>query len=78
MRRACGAGNAGWSRAVRLRCGGARPAGGKSKLTDTQVQQVRQALEAGAEAHGFDTDLWTLERVSRVVTATTGVGLSRA
>lgn len=56
-----------------------RPASGRpSKLTDAQVQQVRQALEAGAEAHGFDTDLWTLERVSRVVTASTGVVLSRA
>lgn len=36
------------------------------------------ALEQGAQAHDFEADLWTLERVGVVVTRTTGVVLSRA
>ncbi|WP_277350926.1 helix-turn-helix domain-containing protein [Streptomyces chilikensis] len=39
---------------------------------------VRAALEQGAQAHGFEADLWTLERVGTVVTRATGVVLSRA
>ncbi|GAA5076970.1 hypothetical protein GCM10023336_67390 [Streptomyces similanensis] len=48
------------------------------KLDDTQVERVRAALEQGAQAHGFEADLWTLERVGTVVTRATGVVLSRA
>ncbi|MCP9961472.1 winged helix-turn-helix domain-containing protein [Streptomyces somaliensis] len=48
------------------------------KLDDTQVEMVRAALEQGAQAHGFEADLWTLERVGAVVTRATGVVLSRA
>lgn len=45
-----------------------RPATGRpSKLDDAQVEQVRTALEQGAQAHGFEADLWTLERVGPVV-----------
>ncbi|MDQ0808552.1 transposase [Streptomyces sp. B3I7] len=47
------------------------------KPDDTQVEMVRTALEQGAQAHGFEADLWTLE-VGAVVTRTTGVVLSRA
>ncbi|GAB3457900.1 hypothetical protein GCM10027570_40870 [Streptomonospora sediminis] len=42
------------------------------------MERVRTALEQGARARGFESDLWTLERVSRVVAAVTGVVLSRA
>ncbi|MGW7089051.1 helix-turn-helix domain-containing protein [Streptomyces sp. NPDC054871] len=39
-----------------------RPASGRPpKLDDTQVELVRAALEQGAQAHGFEADLWTLE-----------------
>ncbi|MGW4890230.1 winged helix-turn-helix domain-containing protein [Streptomyces murinus] len=48
------------------------------KLDDTQVERVRAALGQGAQAHGFEADLWTLERVGTVVTRATGVVLSRA
>ncbi|MBM9624508.1 IS630 family transposase [Streptomyces zhihengii] len=48
------------------------------KLDDTQVETVRAALEQGAGAHGFEADLWTLERVGVVVERATGVVLSRA
>ncbi len=56
-----------------------RPAGGRPpKLDDAQVVEVRQALEQGAQAHGFEADLWTLERVGVVVERVTGVTLARA
>ncbi|WP_202121502.1 hypothetical protein [Streptomyces sp. BA2] len=39
-----------------------RPASGwPPKLDDTQVELVRAALEQGAQAHGFEAGLWTLE-----------------
>ncbi|MCP9946063.1 helix-turn-helix domain-containing protein [Streptomyces somaliensis] len=50
-----------------------RPATGRpSKLDDAQVEQVRAALEQGAQAHGFEADLWTLERAGLVVERVTG------
>ncbi|MGW4272719.1 winged helix-turn-helix domain-containing protein [Streptomyces seoulensis] len=56
-----------------------RPASGRPpKLDDAQVEQVRAALERGAQAHGFEADLWTLERVGVVVERVAGVVLSRA
>ncbi|QEU83576.1 winged helix-turn-helix domain-containing protein [Streptomyces viridosporus] len=56
-----------------------RPATGRPpKLDDAQVEQVRTALEQGARAHGFEADLWTLERVGVVVERVTGVTLARA
>ncbi len=45
-----------------------RPATGRlPKLDDAQVELVRTVLEHGAQAHGFEADLWTLERVGVVV-----------
>ncbi|MFV0128630.1 IS630 family transposase [Streptomyces sp. HMX112] len=56
-----------------------RPATGRPpKLDDAQVERVRTALEQGAQAHGFEAALWTLERVGLVVERVTGVVLSRA
>lgn len=56
-----------------------RPATGRTrKLTDKQVEQIRVALEEGALAHGFASELWTLERVGLVAEQRTGVCLSRA
>ncbi|MGV2918474.1 winged helix-turn-helix domain-containing protein [Streptomyces alfalfae] len=56
-----------------------RPATGRPpKLDDIQIERVRTALEQGAQAHGFEADLWTLERVGLVVERVTGVVLSRA
>ncbi|MGK3109289.1 winged helix-turn-helix domain-containing protein [Streptomyces sp. WAC05858] len=55
------------------------PATGRPpKLDDAQVEKVRAALEQGAQAHGFEADLWTLERVGLVVERVTGVKLARA
>ncbi|PKV90017.1 transposase [Streptomyces sp. TLI_146] len=56
-----------------------RPATGRPpKLDDTHVETVRAALEQGAQAHGFEADLWTLERVGIVIERLTGVTLARA
>lgn len=56
-----------------------RPAPGRpAKLDGAQAEQVRRALEQGAQAHGFAADVWTLERVARVVERVTGVELAPA
>ncbi|MFJ9824700.1 helix-turn-helix domain-containing protein [Streptomyces sp. NPDC101160] len=56
-----------------------RPATGRPpKLDGAQVEQVRAALEQGAQTHGFEADLWTLERGGLVVQRMTGVTLSKA
>ena len=61
------------------RCGGAAAlhgagrAGRKPRLNETQLMRVDQALRRGAQAHGFDTNLWTLARVARVIETLTGV-----
>jgi transposase len=49
------------------------PTGLDPKLSAAQLAQVEQALLAGTMANGFDTDLWTLERVAVVITQLTGV-----
>jgi transposase len=49
------------------------PTGPDPRLSAAQLAQVEQALLRGAKANGFDTDLWTLERVAVVITQLTGV-----
>jgi transposase len=49
------------------------PTGPDPKLSAAQLAKVEQALLQGAKANGFDTDLWTLERVGVVITQLTGV-----
>jgi transposase len=49
------------------------PTGPDPKLSAAQLARVEQALLQGAQANGFDTDLWTLERVAVVITQLTGV-----
>jgi transposase len=49
------------------------PTGPDPKLSATDLARVEQALLQGARANGFDTDLWTLERVAVVITQLTGV-----
>lgn len=52
---------------------GAGRAGRRPRLHADQLQQVDLALRQGARANGFNTDLWTLPRVSRVIEQVTGV-----
>jgi transposase len=49
------------------------PTGQDPKLSGAQLARVEQALLQGAQANGFDTDLWTLERIAVVITQLTGV-----
>jgi transposase len=49
------------------------PTGPDPKLSAAQLAEIEQALLKGAMANGFDTDLWTLERVAVVICQLTGV-----
>lgn len=50
-----------------------RPPGNPARLTPQQVEQITAALNEGAEANGFNTPMWTLDRVSQVIADLTGV-----
>jgi transposase len=52
------------------------PTGRRPKVPDTALAAIEQALLEGALAHGFATDVWTLERIAVVIQGLTGVGLS--
>jgi transposase len=54
------------------------PTGPDPKLSAAQLAQIEQALLAGAMANGFDTDLWTLERITVVITQLTGSAITPA
>jgi transposase len=43
------------------------PIGRRRKLSTAQLGQVEQALLQGAGAHGFASNLWTLDRITEVV-----------
>jgi transposase len=45
----------------------AGPTGHAPRLSEAQLDAVRQALRQGARVHGFDTDHWTLVRIARVI-----------
>ena len=49
------------------------PTGPDPRLSVAQLATVEEALLAGAMANGFDTDLWTLERITVVIAQRTGV-----
>ena len=54
-----------------------RPAPGPApKVDDAGAERVRAALLEGAQAQGFDAQLWTVERVRQVVARECGVELS--
>ena len=48
-------------------------AGRLPKLDDGQLRRVERVLLKGALAHGYNTDVWTLERVAGVIQELTGV-----
>ena len=47
--------------------------GRPSRLSEGDWRRVERALLQGAQAHGFDTDLWTLPRIAEVIWRLTGV-----
>jgi transposase len=48
-------------------------AGRMPRLTEVQLGRVDRALRQRPRAHGFTTDLWTLDRVATVIETETGV-----
>jgi transposase len=52
---------------------GAGRAGRLPRLSAVELRRIDQALRQGPRAHGFGSDLWTLERVAAVIEAQTGV-----
>jgi transposase len=68
--------HAGWqaegSRALQSR----GPTGRSPKVPDSALDEIEQALLEGALAHGFATDVWTLDRIAVVIQGLTGVQLS--
>jgi transposase len=55
----------------------AGPTGQAPCLSDAQLAAIDQALRQGARVHGFDTDHWTLVRITTVIQRLTGVGYHR-
>jgi transposase len=53
--------------------GSAGPTGQAPRLSDAQLAAIDQALRQGAGAHGYDTDHWTLARITTVIQRLTGV-----
>jgi transposase len=54
-----------------LRSAGAT--GPSPRLSEPQLAAIDQALREGARAHGFDTDHWTLARITTVIERRSGV-----
>jgi transposase len=48
------------------------PTGPAPRLSDQHRHDLDQALRQGARAHGFDTDHWTLARITTVIQQRTG------
>jgi transposase len=55
----------------------AGPTGYDPRVSDQQLRLIDQALRQGARANGFDTDHWTLARVTTVIEQLTGVAYHR-
>lgn len=51
--------------------------GSKPLMTDGQHRELAKLLLKGARAHGFLTELWTLERVARVIDDRFGIRYHR-
>jgi transposase len=51
----------------------AGPTGQARRLSDVHLAAIDQALRQGARAHGFNTDHWTLARITTVIQRLTGV-----
>jgi transposase len=54
------------------------PPGPRPRLTPTQRARVRDLLEQGAEAAGFEGNVWTSKRIVAVIRREFGVGYHRA
>jgi len=62
-----------WASGGREALVGARRAGRRPRLSDTQLAEVEAKLAQGPRANGFPTEMWTLARVAEVIEKVTGV-----
>jgi transposase len=67
-----------WSKGGSKALSGAGRAGRRPRLSDDQFAEVLQALLKGPKANGFETELWTLARVSQVIEKISGVRYSES
>jgi transposase len=68
--------HAGWQAAGTTGLQSRGPTGRRPKVADDRLEAIQQALLEGALAHGFATDVWTLDRIAVVIQGLTGVQLS--
>jgi transposase len=68
--------HAGWQATGTTRLQSRGPTGRRPKIPDSALAGIEQALLEGALAHGFATDVWTLERIAVLIQGLTGVPLS--
>ena len=68
--------HAGWQAVGATALQSRGPTGRRPKVADDQLAGIEQALLEGALAHGFATDVWTLDRIAVVIQGLTGVALS--
>jgi transposase len=62
-----------WQNHDMQKLNGASRAGRKPRLEQEQLELVERELLRGATAHGYETDLWSLPRVAKLIQDTTGV-----
>ena len=48
-------------------------AGRKPALSQAALHKLERALERGPRAHGYDTELWTLQRVAALIEEQSGI-----
>lgn len=68
--------HAGWQAAGAIGLQSRGPTGRQPKIPDSALAGIEQALLEGALAHGFATDVWTLDRIALLIQGLTGVRLS--
>ena len=62
-----------WKKKGREALKAAGRAGRKPRLDSANQNRLAKAILKGPQAHGFSTNLWTLERVTQVIEKTCGV-----
>ena len=62
-----------WRQGGQAALRGAGRAGRRPRLSQAELDAVEKALRRGPQAFGFDTDLWTLDRIATVIERLTGV-----
>jgi transposase len=62
-----------WQNHDTKKLNGAAQAGRKPRLQAEQLALVERELLRGATAHGYETDLWSLPRIAKLIADLTGV-----